>query len=383
MLGTLVAVGIGVLAAGYLLLVAWYRRAWQRLPYYQVPPAYQPATHLSVVVPARNEEGQIGPCLHSLLAQQYPPHLLQIIVVDDASTDNTAQLVQAVAAHDARVQLLPLPPTVQHAHKKRAIEAGIAAATGTLVVCTDADCTHAPQWLRSLAHAHEVGGAVFVAGPVAYHTQPTVLSVFQTLDFATLQGITGASVGAGVHAMCNGASIAYSRQAFYEVGGFKGIDKLPTGDDMLLMYKIWQRYPQQVQWLKSRDALVHTHACPSWQAFLQQRIRWASKAAYFDDRRIFLVLLLVYLFNAGLLLLLLTGFFVHAWLGWWALGMLAAKALVEAWMLAPVLRFFQQQRWLRWFGWLQVPHLLYTVLAGWLGRFGRYQWKGRTIEHQT
>jgi len=54
----------------------------------------------------------------------------------------------------------------------------------------------------------------------------------------SLQGITAAAVGAGSHAMCNGANLAYLKSAFYEVGQFKGIDHIASGDDMLLMHKM-------------------------------------------------------------------------------------------------------------------------------------------------
>jgi hypothetical protein len=57
--------------------------------------------------------------------------------------------------------------------------------------------------------------------------------------------------------MCNGANLAYARTAFYEVEGFKGIDSLPSGDDMLLMHKIYRKYPDGVFFLKSPKSHRH------------------------------------------------------------------------------------------------------------------------------
>ncbi|MCU0395009.1 MAG: glycosyltransferase [Chitinophagaceae bacterium] len=370
----------GMLLLAYIILVLWYRWAWQRLRMAPEPPAdWQPATRVTVLVPARNESGHIEACLQALAAQQYPGALLEILVLDDASEDDTANRVDAWSARDPRIRCLRLgAATGSQSHKKKAIEKGIAAASGDLIVCTDADCTMGTQWLRSLVYGYEKEGWQFIAAPVEYHTEPTFLSVFQTLDFMTLQGISGASVSQRFHTMCNGANIAYSKKAFEEVQGFAGIDALPTGDDMLLMYKIYRRYPQGVVWLKSKAAVVRTAACASWRAFFQQRIRWASKAAYFDDRRMFYVLLLVYLLNLVLFLLVLAGFF-NAVLWWPAILLLLGKTAVEAWFLLPVARFFGQERWLVWFPLLQLPHVVYTVVAGWLGRFGSYEWKGRRI----
>jgi cellulose synthase/poly-beta-1,6-N-acetylglucosamine synthase-like glycosyltransferase len=178
--------------------------------------------------------------------------------------------------------------------------------------------------------------------------------------------------------MCNGANLAYSRKAFYEVDGFKGIDKLPTGDDMLLMQKIFLKNQEGVQYIKSREAIVETHAPDTWKDFFQQRIRWASKAAYYEDKKIFSVLLLVYLFNVWLMVLMAGAFFSLE-----ALNCLAVfstgKILAELLFLWPVAGFFRKRKWLLWFAFLQPIHILYTVVAGWLGRFGSYQWKGRTI----
>jgi len=179
--------------------------------------------------------------------------------------------------------------------------------------------------------------------------------------------------------MCNGANIAYERDMFYAVNGFSGIDDLPTGDDMLLMHKIFKLRPDGIFYLRSQNAIVTTDAAPSWKAFFQQRIRWASKAAFFDDRRIFRVLLLVYLLNVWCLLLGIIAIFSTAYLP--LLGMvIGIKTAAEILFLLPVARFFGKLKWMVLFPVFQPVHILYTVIAGWLGRFGKYEWKGRVIE---
>ncbi len=121
------------------------------------------------------------------------------------------------------------------AHKKFAIETGIGAATGELIVATDADCIAEPEWLATLAAFYEQQGAKFIAAPVriggvrAGQRPTSLLGIFQTLDFITLQGITGAAVSRRIHSMCNGANLAYPREVFFEVGGFSGIDQIPSG----------------------------------------------------------------------------------------------------------------------------------------------------------
>ena len=77
------------------------------------PPSTERAPHVVVIVPARDEEANIGPCLQSLLLQDYPASRLRVLVVDDHSADATLAIVSGIAARDARLavsQSPPLPP---------------------------------------------------------------------------------------------------------------------------------------------------------------------------------------------------------------------------------------------------------------------------------
>ena len=130
-----------------------------------------------------------------------------------------------------------------NSYKKKAIETGIAAASGELIVTTDADCIPPPDWLQTIVAFKEKTNAVFIAAPVVFNCNSSIVQVFQAMDFMVLQGITGASVYKKMHSMCNGANLAYERKVFYEVNGFAGIDHIASGDDMLLMHKIAKKYP--------------------------------------------------------------------------------------------------------------------------------------------
>lgn len=363
----------------YACLITYYRRGWQQLPEFTGQKTDVYTTTVAIIIAARNEAENIGNCLSSLLAQSYPPHLLQIRIIDDFSEDNTGAIVQAFAAKYPHIQLvcLQFQPGNQ-SYKKKAIEAGIASTTAPLIVTSDADCTFHPKWIETLVQYQQQTAAQFIAAPVNYITNNNTLSVFQTLDFMTLQGITGASVYRRFHTMCNGANLLYTRQAFIAVNGFAGIDHIPTGDDMLLMYKIYRQHPQQVFYLKSKPAIVTTEAAPDWSAFLNQRIRWASKAVHYDDKRIFRTLLLVYVFNVYFFVLAVASFFNTGYLIALA-ALLFVKIMIELWFIYPVASFFTKRRWLWKFPLLQPLHIIYTIIAGWLGRFGSYQWKGRRI----
>lgn len=371
-----------LLMVGYAFLINFYHRAWNQLPVYKVPDT-RPATFISVVIAARNEEDHIPALLDALNRQRYPQSLYEVIVVNDHSTDNTWSILQQNAYPELRLRPLNLAAYVTEesnlrSFKKKAIETGICEAQGSLIVITDADCRPGDQWLQSIACFYEATGAKFIAAPVKIESGRSLLGIFQSLDFITLQGITGASVFRRFHSMCNGANLAYEKKAFEEVNGFEGIDKLPSGDDMLLMHKIYKKYPDRVFYLKAPEAIVATAPAASWKAFFNQRIRWASKADSYDDKRIFWVLLLVYLVNVCFLVGVIAACWNNLWL-FFSLLLLLAKVLIEFPFVHASAIFFGQSSLMKYFPFLQPLHILYTIIAGWLGKFGKYEWKGRVI----
>jgi cellulose synthase/poly-beta-1,6-N-acetylglucosamine synthase-like glycosyltransferase len=390
-MASILAVTALLLFVIYAGLIIYYRQGWQSLPFFDGPgKEYTPVTKITVIIPARNEETNIGKLLDALVSQHYPEHLFEVIVVDDHSTDKTAAVVKSYS--QSNIQCLALQDFVDdpiNSYKKKAIEVAIARATGDLVLTTDADCSMGPEWLRTIACFYETEQPAFIAAPVSIRCGPVFLEMFQALDFMTLQGITGASVNRKLHSMCNGANLAYEKKVFYEVGGFTGIDTIASGDDMLLMHKISQRYPDRTRYLKSAKAIVYTEPASSLSAFLNQRIRWASKADKYDDQSILPVLIAVYFFNVLLLVLPLValfnntiftvGHFNFSLVAFWFFLMIF-KTLVEMVFLFPVANFFRKKPLLWLFPLMQPFHIIYTIIAGWLGKFGTYQWKGRKVK---
>lgn len=363
----------------YAVLITYYRIAWQRAPVFEPPPLSN-FPFISIIIPARNEEKDLPFLLKSIDAQTYPADFFEILVVDDHSTDSTPQIIKKFSA----VKLVSLKDELKGAiinsYKKKAIEVGIQHSVGELIVTTDADCTVPPNWLKTIAAFYQDKKADFIVMPVSINCNNRFIEIFQALDFMVLQGITGASVYKKMHSMCNGANLAYTKSAFNSVNGFQGIDSIASGDDMLLMHKIYKKTPESIYYLKSKEVIVHTAAAKNLKEFLNQRIRWASKADKYDDKRIFGVLVFVYLLNLILVILpfisLLPGNSLS--LKYWLL-LLLTKTLVELIFLYPIAKFFHKQILLWWFPAAQPFHILYTVIAGFLGKFGRYEWKQRVV----
>jgi cellulose synthase/poly-beta-1,6-N-acetylglucosamine synthase-like glycosyltransferase len=380
-----------ILLLGYSALLVYYRKSWGSIPNYKVELNSKLSTKISIIIPARNEQENIGNCLQSIIEQSYPAHLFEVLVVDDHSTDNTASIIKSYASHN--VKLISLKDFISaneiNSYKKKAIEISIQQSNGELIVTSDADCIFPKNWLTTIASFYETKRPVFIVMPVLISYGKKMIEVFQSLDFMTLQGITGASVHKKFHSMCNGANLAYTKEAFIAVNGFKGIDNIASGDDMLLMHKIYNQFPNNIEYLKSKEVIVKTNPVSTVQQFFNQRIRWASKADQFDDKRIFVVLIIVYLLNVLMMVLPIVAlisnrsifiFNIQLSIFNFYILLLSIKTIFELFFLYPVANFFNQTKLLWWFPIAQPFHIVYTVIAGWLGKFGKYTWKERSVK---
>lgn len=367
----------------YATLLVFYRLAWQSIPNFLSERNNYADLNISisVIIPARNEEKNITALLNSLKSQTYPASLFEVIVVDDFSTDLTADLVRNCGISNVRLISLKdiLGDTAINSYKKKAIEVGIGASKGELIVTTDADCVVPEKWLEKISAAYNQTSASLLVMPVAIKYKNRFIEIFQALDFMTLQGITGAAVHKKLHSMCNGANLAYTTKAFEEVGGFNEIDHIASGDDMLLLHKMVQQH-KKIIYLKTEDVIVTTNAVASVKEFFRQRIRWASKADKYDDKSLFPVLLIVYMFNAALLILGMACIFVNPNIFYLVLGVLILKTFTELFFIYSVANFFKIKKLLWYFPLMQPLHIIYTVIAGWLGKFGSYQWKERKVQ---
>ncbi len=368
-----------LLFIGYAILIDFYRRKWKAIPMFLAEDK-DPVTKVAVIIPFRNEAVHLPALLHCLQTQEYPKHLCEYIFIDDHSTDPSVSIIHSFNL-SFPYQVLSLNELEPHleagAHKKRAINAGIKASQADLIITTDADCTMSSRWIYRLVAHYENMDTAFIAAPVKIISKKkSFVALFQTMDFLTLQGITGAAVYSGFHSLCNGANLAYTKQLFEEVKGFEGIEGTPSGDDVLLMQKIRSLHPETISYCKHPEAIVSTAAVRTWSQFFSQRIRWASKAKFYTEKNLKAVMAGVYLLNLSFLILVINAFFSET-----AASLLLiffiAKILIEFPFLNAVMKFFHQQRLEAWFIIMQPAHILYTITAGAFGLIGKYTWKDR------
>jgi len=342
-------------------------------------PANTPPLPVTIIVPARNEAFNISRCLNSLLSQNYPRQLIEIIVVDDNSTDETVTIVTTLAQQHPQIALISLKSGKHpRASKKKAIETAIAKSRHEIMVTIDADCEAPPDWLATLiSYFHSNVG--LVAGPVLYRYENNLFQKLQALEFLALVAAGAGSIGRGKPMIANGANLAYRKKVFNAVQGFQGIDHVASGDDDLLIQKITRQTSWKIRIAATLKATVTTPPSTNLRQFLEQRTRWASKATIYHSLSIKAFLIATYLLYAILLFslpLILARLIDPFWLGLSFMIKLAGDFL----LVSKACARFNQRDLLKLFPLAEILQIPYILLVGWQGFRGKYQWKGRKIK---
>ena len=334
-------------------------------------------TRVTILIAARNEEEKIHLTIEDILAQEYPRELTEIIIVDDHSTDRTSEIIGSYA--NRGVTLLKLNEDQPlNSYKKKAITEAIRMSSGELMVATDADCRMGTKWLSSIVGYYEMHNPVMISSPVSYYEEKSLFERLQSLEFSSLVATGAAFIGNGHPSTCNGANLAYRKDIFNEVGGFKGIDDLASGDDELLLQKVAQTYAKRIGFLKLYDAVVLTHAKPNLKSFLQQRRRWASKSVKYKDRKVVAVVVALWVFNVSVCLNFLLGFYDVYFFKVFALQFIPTY-LVGLGLLTPVCMFLKRVKLVPLFIIMLPMYMVYFAYIGMIGNKGKYVWKGREV----
>lgn len=357
---------------------------FNQIPDFEVDEDDQPTTSVTVIVAARNEEKNIEACLRSLVSQQYPKELLEIIIVDDWSDDKTTELVQAYQKGypNVNLKLIKLSEvSPEITSKKAAITHAITQATGQLIITTDADCEAHFMWIKTIASFYEKEKPKMILGPVDFAEKDEPFPQMQNLEFLGLMATTAVFTQKNDPIMCNGANLAYERDVFNEVNGFAGNDNIPSGDDVFLMLKIAERYHGSIKFLKSRQAIVYTQPQATVKDFLNQRKRWLSKRPGYKNKTLIKTALAVYVANLACIVSLITALVSFSVFAWFIVLIIwPFKVLRDYNLLSSAAGWFKKKHLLKWFIIEEPLVILYVVLIGIFGNSGRYKWKGREIK---
>ena len=361
----------------YGVLFAWFRRGWTRLTPTHLDAPEGVHHPFSIIVAARNEAQNIGDLLHTLSEQKYSKKNFEVVVINDSSEDKTEDILKTFgrANHSVNFSYHNLA-SIKKYGKKAALTLAIEKSNFPNIISIDADCLAPPNLLKAYNSKLSKKPYNFIAGPVAYFKESNFFKRCIDIEFKGLVSIGGASICNQSPNLCNGANLMFKKSAFYEVNGYEDNMHLASGDDEFLLHKMVTLGVEKIGFLKSPLAIVYTKGAENFKAFIHQRKRWVSKSRFYSNKKITLLLSLVYLYY----LLILFGFgcsFITLHYLWLALGVLLVKTLIEYWYLSS-LRFFAFKNLFAHLLAAQVFYIFYVLGIGALGNWGSFDWKGRT-----
>jgi cellulose synthase/poly-beta-1,6-N-acetylglucosamine synthase-like glycosyltransferase len=323
----------------------------------------KPETEFTIIVPFRNEADNLPQLLESLSKLNYPIDLFEVILVDDASTDKFQipnSKFQISSINNIRVSNSP---------KKDAITTAIPLVKSEWIITTDADCVVPENWLLSLNNYIQTHEVSIIAGAVNYSGNKSFLHHFQQLDLASLQGATIGSFGIGRGFMCNGANLAYTKSLFQELNGFEGNNTIASGDDVFLLQKAIEQFPDKVHYLKSQNTIVSTKPLNNWKSLFYQRVRWASKTTSYQSNFGKVLGLIVFTGNTAIIL---SVFFLVTW--HFAL-LLLTKSCIDSILILKTNTFLDKKTHYLFLSSLFYP--FFSTAVALYSLFGQYEWKDR------
>ena len=294
----------------------------------------------------------------------------EVIAVNDSSSDYSV----AVAMKNKFSNVAIINNTA--AGKKAALETGIAAAKGEIIVTTDADCVMNKHWLESIAKSFAIEKIVFAFGGVGIQPAAGFFSKMQTVEFASLIGSGAATSALGLPTMCNGANLAFRKSAFVQVGGYEGNRHIASGDDEFLMRKIQKHFPHGIMFVPYRASAVTTFAEPSLSEFVNQRLRWAAKWKHNTAISAIALALFIFIIQLSILAAYASLFLSFTY----AIALLLlVKLTFESSFIIRVCRFTGVRfSWLAFLA-LQIVYPFYVLMVGIMANFLRPSWKSRKI----
>ena len=339
---------------------------------------------IAVVVAARNEELHIEKCLRSLLEQDYPSDKFTITVVDDQSTDRTADIVRKLATENSAVKLLQL-----HGHPSgispiiNAINEAIKKTSSEIILRTDADCVVGPNWISSMVRYFDETVGVISGLTLIKNTQniSSFLFGFQFIDLFSQTACGAGAIGMNAPINCNGSNTGFRRAAFKDVGGLGSMVAINSGSDSLLAQRIAATPQWKMRFAFEPETHVTTLPVTSWRQLLQQRMRWAGHTPHYRaSTLVFLV--------ASFLLYLLIFLFTPVSIFYFSIvsvpfAVLLIKFIIDYWIIFKFSKLTNVTGMMKYFFASELIHFPVILGAVFGSFFGSFEWKGRRMKREV
>lgn len=323
---------------------------------------------ISIIVAARNEEDNILDCMKSLDALIYPENKIEIILVNDHSTDSTGELISSFIKDKPKFKtIVPQSAIGNLKGKTNALANALKIASGEIIFTTDADCIVSPLWVKTIASYYKKNVG-FVGGFTTQEDYNAFVGM-QAVDFIYLLTVAAGSINLNKPLSCIGNNMSYRKKVYDEVGGYENLPFSVTEDFNLLMamhklkkYKII--YPLDA------GGLVTSKACPDWKTLFWQKKRWGVGGAESD---LFGYLVMAWGFISHLFMMLTPFFFSIT-----ALYLCLFKISVDYFFVYPVFKKLKLRLKASNFLAFELYFIIYVVLLPFVVLPNRkVKWKGR------
>lgn len=330
---------------------------------------------ISVVIAMRNEKDNLENLFQSLSALDYTLADFEIILIDDHSIDGSVEEAKKGLAHFPSMIITSLEKN--QTGKKVALAQGISLAKGEVIATTDADCIVPVNWLNQINKGFQDEMIQMLMGTVALQNKDQFFARLQSIEFASVIGTGAATCALGIPTMCNGANLSFRKKVFDQVKGYEGNEQVASGDDEFLMRKIQEQHPGSIRVLNPTQSAVITHPQSSWNNFIQQRLRWASKWRVNSSAFARMLAVFIFLIQISWLLLIIHAISIPST---FAIGLVALKFLADLLFLSTVCRSLNMSFNLLAFVVLQFLYPFYVLYTGIFSQVKNHQWKGRPLQ---
>ncbi len=323
---------------------------------------------VSVVVAAKDEEKNLPACLDSLARIDYPKDLLEIIVVNDQSSDRTPAIVDAFMENHKFIKRIDSVDDRVMRGKANALSQGIDAATGEFIFLTDADCSVPPTWLTgTLRHFGENTG--IVGGVTLISSTNELVAGVQALDWDFLLSIGAGAATIGKPVACLGNNLAFRKKAYDDVGGYRKI-KFSVTEDYALFKSIARSGRWDFAYPMDGETVVRTLPVKSLKEVFAQRRRWATGG---KDTGFFGIVTLAPGFLLHWLIMISIAFSPTLFL-----VSFLAKILLDTLFVLPTLIHYGRIRHLKFMAAFEIYYLVYVAILPFSVYLGKaIIWKGR------
>lgn len=325
---------------------------------------------VSIVIAARNEALRIKPTLVSLASLRYPIEKFEIIFVDDASGDGTADIIDTYLTNNSNWTLIRFSEKDKILQgKKSALKAAIERAQGEIILTTDADCIVPENWISSMISCFDehtdmvVGHALLIRRNGVLDKLLRFDNLFSAImvAFPALLGFPMSSVG---------RNMGYRKKAYFKSGGYDALARHKSGDDVHLTELFRKKSKGKIRFNFNKHSFTLSKTPDTLRTIMHQQIRKNSKILKKSLPSILFAVLLFFFH----ILLILFPFIYPEQLETWIL-LLVSKFGLEFITLTISAKRFSDTSIIPFIPFMLIFYPIYVSLLGIIGVFQKYEWK--------